>query len=179
MCLWYTVYEVIRVTIGERIREVRKSKNLTQKQLGELSGIAEPTIRRYELGKLNPKRETIAKIAKALEVHPVELSGDLFNEALLSVLKGSYETDEEFQAAFLSNKISFARLYDDTDKRLIQFYDMLNDRGRTEAVDFVFELSQQSEYLKDIYTKSPEELRKLQEDSKPLPYPPIEKPPQD
>ena len=87
--MWYTDFEVILVTIGERIREIRKSLNLTQKQLGELSGIAEPTIRRYELGKLNPKRETIAKIAKALDVHPVELSGDLFKEALLEALKGS------------------------------------------------------------------------------------------
>lgn len=56
------------MTIGERVRSIRKSKNLTQKQLGELSGIAEPTIRRYELGKLNPKYETLAKIAKALAV---------------------------------------------------------------------------------------------------------------
>ena len=90
------------MTIGERIREARKARSLTQKQLGELSGIAEPTIRRYELGKLNPKRETIAKIAKALDVHPVELSGDLFYEALLALLKGDYESDEEFQAAFLA-----------------------------------------------------------------------------
>ena len=56
------------MTIGERIRHVRQLRNLTQKQLGELSGIAEPTIRRYELGKLNPKYETLKKIASALQV---------------------------------------------------------------------------------------------------------------
>lgn len=54
------------MTVGEKIRQLRKERNLTQKQLGELAGIAEPTIRRYELGKLNPKYETIVKIATAL-----------------------------------------------------------------------------------------------------------------
>lgn len=54
--------------VGEKIRETRKAKGLTQKELGELCGIAEPTIRRYETGKLNPKFETIEKIANALGV---------------------------------------------------------------------------------------------------------------
>lgn len=53
---------------GGLIRAARKERNLTQKQLGELSGIAEPTIRRYELGKLNPKYETLQRIAAALGV---------------------------------------------------------------------------------------------------------------
>ena len=55
-------------TIGAKIRELRKARGLTQKELGEKAGIAEPTIRRYELGKLNPKFETVQKIAKALNV---------------------------------------------------------------------------------------------------------------
>ena len=50
------------MTVGERIRNARKNAGLTQKQLGEKCGIAEPTIRRYELGKLNPKYETLQKI---------------------------------------------------------------------------------------------------------------------
>lgn len=67
------------MTIGERIRNLRKTRNLTQKQLGELSGIAEPTIRRYELGKLNPKYETIKKIAVALQTTPEFLMGSQGN----------------------------------------------------------------------------------------------------
>lgn len=63
------------MTVGDRIRSFRKSQNLTQKQLGELSGIAEPTIRRYELGKLNPKYETLSKIAAALGIPASSLLG--------------------------------------------------------------------------------------------------------
>lgn len=64
-------------TIGERIKKVRLSLGLTQKKLGELCGIAEPTIRRYELGKLNPKIGTLNKIAKALGVPVTELDSSI------------------------------------------------------------------------------------------------------
>lgn len=52
---------------GIRIKEIRRNKGLTQKQLGEKCHIAESTIRRYESGNLNPKIETLQKIATALE----------------------------------------------------------------------------------------------------------------
>ncbi len=61
------------MTVGERIRQNRLNKKITQKELGEKAGIAEPTIRRYELGKLNPKFETLQKIADALGVGIDEL----------------------------------------------------------------------------------------------------------
>lgn len=64
------------MTVGERIRAARKAKGLTQKQLGEACGIAEPTIRRYELGKLNPKYETLQKIAKPLGLEAQQLLPD-------------------------------------------------------------------------------------------------------
>lgn len=65
--------------IGENIRKYRKEKKLTQKKLGELCHpqIAESTIRRYELGKLNPTFETLEKIGDALQVHPLLLTGEI------------------------------------------------------------------------------------------------------
>ena len=54
------------MTVGGRIRLVRQSCDMTQRELGKRAGIAEPTIRRYEIGSLNPKYETLLKIAKAL-----------------------------------------------------------------------------------------------------------------
>lgn len=56
------------MTIGERIRDTRKMRGLTQREVGEKCGIAESTIRQYELGKLNPKIETLKRIADALDV---------------------------------------------------------------------------------------------------------------
>ena len=36
---------------GTKIKEIRKQKGLTQKQLGDLCGIADSNIRKYENGK--------------------------------------------------------------------------------------------------------------------------------
>lgn len=63
------------MTVGENIRHIRKERGLTQKKLGELCKIAEPTIRRYEAGTLNPKLTTVEKIASALGVTAFDLMG--------------------------------------------------------------------------------------------------------
>lgn len=63
------------MSIGKNIKKFRKERGFTQKKLGELSGINEVQIRQYELGKANPKTETLEKIASALGVSTYELQG--------------------------------------------------------------------------------------------------------
>lgn len=55
-------------SIGQNIKKIRLNKNMTQKQLGDLCGMADSAIRRYENGGANPKIETLGKIAQALNV---------------------------------------------------------------------------------------------------------------
>ena len=76
--------ELTTMTTGENIRNARKNAQLTQKALGELCGIAEPTIRRYESDKLHPKIQTLQKIADALGVPITEF----LNEELTSMTTG-------------------------------------------------------------------------------------------
>lgn len=54
--------------IGERIKELRKSKKVSQKELAQKTGLSIGSIQGYEQGRYNPKLEAIAKIADALEV---------------------------------------------------------------------------------------------------------------
>ena len=61
--------------IGSRIRELRKAKGLTQKQLGERCAMADSAIRFYESGRGNPTHKTIERIANALGVHVLDLVG--------------------------------------------------------------------------------------------------------
>lgn len=61
------------MTVGENIKRIRKEKGLTQKKLGELCGINEANIRKYENGNQNPKIETVDKIASALGVNIVDI----------------------------------------------------------------------------------------------------------
>ena len=54
--------------IGERIKELRKSKGVNQKELAQKAGLSIGSIQGYEQGRYNPKLEAIAKIAGALGV---------------------------------------------------------------------------------------------------------------
>lgn len=64
--------------IGNKIRQVRKEKGLTQKELGFLAGMSYQQIGQYENGKRTPKLETIDKIAQALKISPYEMLGDQY-----------------------------------------------------------------------------------------------------
>ena len=59
--------------IGEKLRETRKRKLLTQEQLAERSGVGIATIIRIERNQVEPRGSTIRKLAEALEVEPEEL----------------------------------------------------------------------------------------------------------
>ena len=57
-----------RMTTGERIKETRKYRKMTQKQLAEAAGVATGTIQQYELGKREPRYEILIRICKALNI---------------------------------------------------------------------------------------------------------------
>lgn len=59
------------MAMGERIREVRIAKGMTQKQVATACGMADSAIRKYESGQITPKYATLQRIAAALSV-PVD-----------------------------------------------------------------------------------------------------------
>lgn len=63
------------MTVGQKIRIRRKELGMTQKQLGELCGMADSAIRKYESGRITPKHQTLKKIAGALRIPEWELTG--------------------------------------------------------------------------------------------------------
>ena len=66
--------EILKL-IGNRIKEVRESRGLSQVELvGKMQGEIDPTnISRIESGRTNPTVYTLFRIAEALEVKPKEL----------------------------------------------------------------------------------------------------------
>ncbi len=59
--------------LGNRIRELRKNKGLSQDQLSEVVGIDPKHLSRIELGKSFPYMETLEAIARALQVELKDL----------------------------------------------------------------------------------------------------------
>lgn len=60
-------------SFGNKVKNYRQDRNFTQKELAEKTGLAEITIRKIENGLIDPRKSTIQKIAKALEINISEL----------------------------------------------------------------------------------------------------------
>lgn len=59
--------------LGKRIKEIRKSKNLTQERLAELIGIETSSLSGIESGRHFPSLPTIEKIAQQLDIEIKDL----------------------------------------------------------------------------------------------------------
>ena len=121
--------------VGNRIKEERKKKNMTQKALGEKIGVAHNTISSYESGKNAPEQNAIFKIARVLGIkvddlfpkseHNVldrlEELGEKLNIEEMAFLQELVEKtlslNEEERERFLSNIKVAVTLYEDNSKK--------------------------------------------------------------
>ena len=80
--------------IGQKIKQARITKGLTQEELGNLVGLQKSAIAKYENGRVvNIKRSTLQKLAKALDLRGSDLiieadpkeAADLHAKVLLDV----------------------------------------------------------------------------------------------
>lgn len=118
--------------IAKRIKELRKAKGLTQKELAKASGVAEITIRKYENHDRQPKIEQIEKIASALEVSPFDIMGvDYWEE--------KYNPDGK-----LADEVKLLEQIESTfgckAAELIDSFKNLNETGRSKAASYVSDL---------------------------------------
>jgi len=70
--LYYLIMDTSK-KIGDKIKEIRKKKKLTQVEVAEKAGIHFNYFARLERGEVNPSIQTIESIANALKVK----SGDI------------------------------------------------------------------------------------------------------
>ena len=59
--------------IGERVRDVRKARELTQTQLGEILGIPYTNVSAIERGTRGVSLQQLVKLCRALDVSPDEV----------------------------------------------------------------------------------------------------------
>lgn len=116
------------MTFAERLRKYRKEANLTQKALGEKSGIAEINIRQYEAGKYTPKPEAGKKLADALGVSVPDLYGWDSESAKLAAEVKAIEQQE---------------------KDLLRVFRGLNSEGQERAIDYITDLLEIQKYQRE------------------------------
>lgn len=121
---------------GDMIRKYRTEKGLTQKKLGELCGIADSNIRKYESGNQNPKIETLQKIADALDI-PV-------NRLLAGKIISRDELKEKLSEYGLTHLVPDTK----EERTVLENCKKLNETGKKEAAKRVEELTHLEKYTK-------------------------------
>jgi len=89
--------------MGNRIKELREQRGLTQQQLADMIGTTKQQIGRLEGAKRRLSDQWVQKIAGALEVHPGELwaevpAGEQLSpqeEAMLNLFRGLSEEQRQ------------------------------------------------------------------------------------
>lgn len=79
-----------------KLKEIRLNKGLKQSDIGELLGVTQTAVARYEAGKRKLDQDQIVKLSLALDVTPDELLGfDEAYEKYTEYLKSLLEDEEE------------------------------------------------------------------------------------
>lgn len=153
------------MNIGEQIRNYRKKAGISQKELGERLGVSQQHIAQYENGKRIPKRETIRKIASALNMSDISLLdvnendfdlSDLDFEDQLSLMmrhiidhpgeKGiihDMANGEKYRITAPNDKNIALKKY------LLLRFEQLNDNGKNKLTDYAEDLTKIPEYKKE------------------------------
>lgn len=142
------------MNFGDKLKEERKKKGMSQKELGQKLGVSQAMIAQYEKGDRAPKIETINKIAQALDINPSILircnnnvswidlfSGDANFNHTLKELKENLNLEGAFQNIYEITQ-------EDTETELLSNYRKLNDKGQEKAVEQVEMLTKIDEYTK-------------------------------
>jgi transcriptional regulator with XRE-family HTH domain len=83
------------MTIGDRIRKFRETKNMSTYKLSELTGIPQSTISKLENGKRKSDNEVLVKIADALKISIERLTGEAVSSIIEERLEESGMTLED------------------------------------------------------------------------------------
>lgn len=150
--------------IGIRIRTARRCAHMTQDELANKLNVNRATISKYESGTIEPTASQMQKIAESLNTNVEFLYGkgvciggniyldgakkpeDMTPEELKEFMVGMPKAFEEVRKAFGDLADVMLDYHADGDVLLLQYYNMLNHKGRKEAIKRTAELSRQEEY---------------------------------
>lgn len=104
--------------MGQKIRDLRKSRNMSQKQLANLCGTSESAVRNYELGNRTPPSDILETICRVLSADyfnfVISYLGEKYDMSLVCLpcevgntvyLIGSIKSDRGWEQRVISGKI--------------------------------------------------------------------------
>lgn len=119
------------MSLGENIKNARKQKGITQKELSEKIGKGFSTVQKYEIDVIVPPISIINKIAEVLEVSVESLVSD----KELGIIKESQE-------------MGLSELRKQRKEKLLTSWEKLNDSGQFLAVEIAETLTKNEDLTK-------------------------------
>jgi PAS domain S-box-containing protein len=128
------------VTFGQRLRELRKAKGLTQRELADRVGISFTYLSKIENGAMQPPRgKTITDLANALDTDADELFGlakkvppqflEHINPAVIKLIRALQDGNEQPVSALI-------RLYQRVAELEVELTHARKERGEKERMEF-------------------------------------------
>ncbi|MDO4312373.1 MAG: helix-turn-helix transcriptional regulator [Eubacteriales bacterium] len=129
------------MTFGEKVKELRIRKGLSQKQLGEKMGIRQQTVAQYEKAIEQPKLATVRKISNALDVTIGELVTDWSEFSPGEIFEDMEDNEIDYSAI---NPRQAAN-----DNRIVKYFHDLNYAGQEKAIAYTKDLTKIPDYQKE------------------------------
>lgn len=141
------------MNIGNKIKEQRENKKMTQKELAEILGVEAGTISKYESGKIEPNIEAIKKIAETFEITTDELLNDeseklditkinileCLKEQKEMRLKGNLYHNTQIKFAYNTNHIEGSTLTEEQTRYIYETKTILFENDTIVKVDDIIE----------------------------------------
>lgn len=106
-----------------QLRDLRKQRNITMKQLGDIIGVGESTISQYENGKRQPDYETLHKIANYFDVSIDYLIGNMVDPEEIQLVR------EKVKELYSENDINVTDLEKKLETNYTTFRAWMNGYG--------------------------------------------------
>ena len=142
------------MSIGEKIKELRKSEKLNQEEFGKKVGISKNAVWNYENGKREPSLEILTKISNAFDMSLLEILVDehgQVDEKDFNTLNTSeidkrliYLEPSKIEAIdvdfFITSKIDDILRNTEVQKKFNFSYDLFNEDNYSEFINFIIDM---------------------------------------
>lgn len=126
--------------IGLKIKAARKKAGLKQKELASRIGVSESRVSQYESGDQRPRIDTIQKIADGLGITPFDLLGPEW----FDIQHGPEKLSDLASGVNALHVVSKA--FGEQASDMLSLFSELNEAGKSKALDYVSDLSEQPKY---------------------------------
>jgi Fic family protein len=141
------------MSIGNKIKEYRENKKMTQKDIAEILEVEPGTVSKYESGTLEPNIESLKRLAETFEITVDELineENETFDVSKINVLevlkeqkdmklKGNLYHNTQVIFAYNTNHIEGSKLTEDQTRYIFETNTILFDGETVASVDDILE----------------------------------------